>query len=283
MLRKPASGELAPRGADKVQRYKWTLTGEKPSLEWVKKDQLGVDDEYQRNGRESVALSLAREWSWPAVGALIVVRRRSGQMVVVDGQHRWLAACRRSDIQELPCCVFNESAEGLVDEARSFVQANTNRKAVRSNEMLKARALAGDPAARRVVELVESIGRHIGSTQSGKSVACVTSLMRCVDRDSEALTRIWPLVAQLCEGKPIHDAFIVGLHLVEHWLHAEGASITQEPWVSKIHRIGCDELLRVAKKSAMYREKGGLKSWGLGMAIELNKGMRTNRIPVPEE
>lgn len=43
-------------------------------------------------------------------------------------EHRWMAACRRNDIPQLPCCVFRY--ESLKEEARMFIVANRARKPI---------------------------------------------------------------------------------------------------------------------------------------------------------
>jgi len=280
MLRKATAGETR-NGVDKISQYRWEKAGDKPSLEWVEKGLLSVDDSYQRAERLTRILALASDWSWLACGALIVVRRRDGSMVVVDGQHRWLAACRRSDINELPCCVFDETKGGTVDEAAAFIRANTNRKTVRTDELFGARVAAEQPPAIQVDDLIKSIGRHVSSKPSSKSVACVASLIKCAEKDGDALARIWPLAAEMCFGGPMPEAFVTGMHYVECMLRGIG-SLAREPFAARVRRLGCDALLRAAQKSAMNRGTGGVKSWGLGIATEINKGTRTNKIPVVE-
>lgn len=265
---------------DKIARYKWRSTGKQGEACNISKLLLCVDDTYQRDNVEMRARELARDWWWMACGALIVVRRKDGQMVIIDGQHRWMAACRRSDIDTLPCVVFDEGDGGVAEEAAAFVKANSNRKTVRASDIFRAKAVAGDEWAVKASELIASIGRKASTASrgSGKTIACIGALQRCLRGDEAAMRRIWPLVAEICEGLCIPDALLQGLHFIETSLGGS-TSLTGEPWVEKIRRVGSEALQRVAKNYATIAGRGGAKQWAAGIAAELNKGMRSNKLP----
>ena len=104
----------------KVERYNWKMQDSPGALRMVKKGDLQVDHTYQRNANEMKLIAIAKDWSWIACGA-IVVADREGVLFVVDGQHRVLAARKRSDIAELPCLVFK--THEAKQEAKGFLAA----------------------------------------------------------------------------------------------------------------------------------------------------------------
>ena len=267
-----------PEATDKVSRYKWTSVGQRGKAMDIKKTLLCVDDSYQRGEVMHRAQELARDWWWMACGALTVMRRKNGALVIIDGQHRWLAACRRSDIDEMPCVVFDEMEGGVADEAAAFVKANTNRKTVRSSEMFRARVVAGEDAAKKVQELITSIGRQIGNKSTGNTVACVGAMIGCISRNEPALRRIWPLIAEICEGVIIADTIVKGLHHIENRIYGE-SSLASPRWAAKIRKLGATGLMQAAESFANATGRRTAGGWAQGMAIELNKGMRTNRLP----
>lgn len=59
---------------------------------------------------------------------LVVSRRADDTLTIIDGQYRWMAVCRRSDIPQLPCCVFRYA--NIEEEARMFIIANRARKPI---------------------------------------------------------------------------------------------------------------------------------------------------------
>ena len=109
--------EITHVGLDKVQRYGWVTAHAQGRFEMINKRLLNVNTEiYQREASKTKVLELASNWSWIACGALIVADR-DGVYWVADGQHRKLAADKRSDIKELPCMVFTVATREAVAAA----------------------------------------------------------------------------------------------------------------------------------------------------------------------
>ena len=116
----------------KIERYKWLSTNAPGDLEYIHKTLLIVDhayQPYQRPFNPAKARRIAGDLNWAAFGVLLVARRRDGRLYVFDGQHRHAAAMLRSDIQKLPCAIFN--LEGSIeDEATTFLVVQKERKAL---------------------------------------------------------------------------------------------------------------------------------------------------------
>ncbi|WP_158285846.1 MULTISPECIES: ParB N-terminal domain-containing protein [unclassified Caulobacter] len=70
--------------------------GSLPSIEWVHLDRLSVDETYQRTTDNAASRrlisSIAAKFDWRLCAPLVVARRTDDALVIIDGQHRWMAA-----------------------------------------------------------------------------------------------------------------------------------------------------------------------------------------------
>lgn len=263
---------------DKLERYKWTVRDEPGVLRAISKLALAVDPSYQRAPNDAKIAALTRDWSWIACGALTVAKRPDGSLFVVDGQHRLLAAMRRSDIDELPCVVFR--TKDAQEEASGFLDANTNRRAIGSFARYHALLMKGDEAAQLVKKLAEDAGRQI-SSKSGNSpnnIQCVGSLLRLAGAHPGKLRTIWPVIVEVCSGVSLHERIVEGLMYIEIRM-PQGSSLADKPWRAMVLRAGHSGLLDGAAKAAALYARGGAKVWSQGMVEAINRGMR-NRLEI---
>lgn len=259
-------------GATKVKQYGWELKDKPGELVWLSKSELLVDHSYQRKAKHTRVLHIAQKWSWLACGVIVVAKREDEQrFYVVDGQHRVLAALKRSDIDRLPCLVFK--TESAKEEAAGFYDANTGRRLPTSLEKWKAQLMRGDATTTFVDALIRQAGRVASNATGPGDVRCLTALLRAADSDREMLGRMWPLVVEVCQGQAVHERVFEGLL----WLEArlpEGQSLTDKRWRERVTRVGFAGLLDAAQRAATFYARGGAKVWGLGMLEALNKGCR---------
>ena len=73
--------------------------GDKPALEWVEVGLIDVDHNYQRELKTHLVDKILRGFSWAKFGALVLSRQGNGRFSVVEGQHRWKAACLHPAVQ----------------------------------------------------------------------------------------------------------------------------------------------------------------------------------------
>lgn len=266
-----ANQEVHPIGnKDKIERYDWKLLDQPGEQRMLSKRLLRVDEQYQREAKEPKVKEIARAWSWLACGAILVAERE-GVFFVYDGQHRVLAALRRSDIDLLPCLVFRTT--GIKEEAAAFLRANKNRKPLNSLAKFRAEIVAGNAPALLVERLILGVGRTASQTASGTTVRCLSVMMTHAERQAAVLTRTWPLIAEVCTGKPVHERILAGLLYIENHL-PDGESLLDKEWRKRVLRVGYDGLLSAANRFASAYSKGGDKVWGLGMVDAINKGCR---------
>ncbi len=262
----------------KVDRYEWEMRDEPGRMRMISKVELEVDHTYQRDANHTKAHDIARDWSWMACGVITVAERRD-RLFVVDGQHRVLAACKRSDIDMLPCIVFK--SHGIDEEAFGYLIAQTKRKAVTTIEKLRAMIATKDPVALAIKRIVEDSGRTISKSSGPTTVKCVGAMYKVAAKDTALFARVWRVIVRLCDGKPILDTLVLGLAEVERRMQA-GHSISDPNWEARILSIGADELLIAARRCAAYKASSGggnYSAWADGMTEAINKGLR-HRLPV---
>ncbi|HYR86828.1 MAG TPA: DUF6551 family protein [Terriglobia bacterium] len=142
--------------------------GSQPSIEWIHLNRLSIDSIYQRSidnaaSRRLIA-SIAAKFDWRLCAPLVISRRADDTLTIIDGQHRWKAACKRDDIPQLPCCVFRY--ESTKEEARMFIVANRARKPINRLDDYFAALAAADEDAWEIQQLVTDAGLSIARNTS---------------------------------------------------------------------------------------------------------------------
>jgi hypothetical protein len=268
--------EVNAFGQDKVARYGWTVTSDKGRFRELDKRLLQVNPEYQREAFKAKQLELASNWSWIACGVLTVAHR-DGLYWVVDGQHRKLAADRRSDIQALPCLVFD--VLDVKDEARAFLATNTNRKPVTAMGKFKALTIAGDEAARLVDDVIKSCGLRLAtaSKEVGDFKAVAWALSAAKD-DPQTFVSVMRLASDLAlaERTPVHHHIVKGLQYINSRIDG---GIDAKRFNDRAMKVGMAALHRGAISAGEYYSAGGSRVYALGMMEVLNKGLQ-NKIVI---
>jgi hypothetical protein len=274
-----ANGERrASDGADKVKMFGWKVVDEPGRFSMIFKQELHIDHDYQRTHVSNVRVNdIAREFSWVAFGVLLVAERPDGSKWVFDGQHRKLGADKRSDIQLLPCMVYQCSQR--VNEAEGFLKSNTSRGPVKAIDKFNALVMAGEPLAVEVKHMVESSGYEINRTTGQFRVACVGALLNCVRIDKLCASRAWQMCVELFSGEMVHERVMVGLFNLEMHLQKTGnGSIFDRANRESIMRHGHAAILKSIVESCAYNG-GGPKACAEGVLRLINKGRSSRRIP----
>lgn len=259
------------KGVNKTVRYGWVTKDEPGELKMLHKDVLQIDSAYQRDALLDKVRSITAEWSWLSLGAL-VVGERDGEYWVIDGQHRALAAKRRSDITLLPCVVFK--TWDVKREARGFLDLNTGRKPVTAVSKQKALVAAGDEVAAYVQQQCDALGIEITpSSQKAGQLKCVAWCQRRASEDKDAFRLVLALGAELSKQDQMHvpERVLEGLW----FLNAKcGDGLADKRLVKRLREKGARVLLDAANRAAAYYATGGGKVWAQGMLAELNKGLQ---------
>ncbi len=264
-----SSAEKNNWGVDKVALFGWKLKDVPGQQAEISKHQLKIHPAYQRQFNNNKACDIANAWSWIECGVLVVARR-GGEYWVVDGQHRLGAAIKRSDIQKLPCLVFD--TDSVQQEAKAFLGINVIRRTVSATDKFRAKVVAEDPAAVLVRDMCEEYGVEICAQAKGprqtKSIAFLTSI---AEQDPEALRALLQVAVEICEYAPISAVLLNGLHYIHR--NVEGGLLDAR-LRERIVQVGGERLTKVGNLNALGNEKGGAKVYSEGMLAEINKGLR---------
>lgn len=259
------------KGVDKTIRYGWVTKDAPGELKMLHKDVLQIHPAYQRDALLDKVRSITAEWSWLSLGAL-VVGERGGEYWVIDGQHRALAAKRRSDITLLPCVVFQ--TQDVKSEARGFLDLNTGRKPVTAVSKQKAMVAAGDEVAAFVQQQCDALGIEIATSgQKSGQLKCVAWCQRRAAEDKDAFRLVLAIAAELSKQDQMHvpERVLEGLWI----LNAKcGEGLSDKRLTKRLREKGARVLLDAANRAAAYYASGGGKVWAQGMLAELNKGLQ---------
>lgn len=260
---------------NKIDRYKWTSKNEPGELVYLKKDLLKIDHEYQRNLNNNKRTNIARNFDWVAFNVLTVVMRNDGEYYVIDGQHRLAAAMDRIDVQEVPCILFIADDPDTKEEARNFLAINRNRAPLKGIETFKAQVVAGEVAAIKIDRLLSESGLVVGTSSSGRQVACVSSLSKLIQENEAVLLRVWPLILEICsqQSARLESRLIEGMCFAESKMMDETGkrrSLLEADNQRKLLVHGHKNIMREIAETSAYFKVGGAKVWGQGILNLLN-------------
>lgn len=243
-------------------------------------DSLKVDTEYQRSLTGSRVDKMAENWSWVACGAITVALRGpgSGEYYVIEGQHR-AAAAERAGITEMPCLVFESMTH--IDEAQGFLDTNIARRPMSTVDRYRALLVVEDHCALRVRELLVQANRVPGkaggsnrtqSAAASREIACLEYMMNAVNLNEPVLTRLWPLIIELCENRLITKKITQGLFYLERFL--VNTSLLERHWRRRLMQVGYDTIHKSIIETIAFEGKGGSAVCARGILRALNKGLK---------
>jgi hypothetical protein len=169
--------------------------GSQPTIEWIHLNRLSIDGAYQRSTENEASrrliISIAARFDWRLCAPLVVSRRADETLIIIDGQHRWMAASQRHDIPQLPCCVFRY--ESTKEEARMFILANRARKPMNRLDDYFAALAAADEDALEIQQLVMDAGLQVARNTSSMAwgpgeIAFTAAIANSVRKFGPAIT-----------------------------------------------------------------------------------------------
>lgn len=137
--------------------------GNLPALQYLLPQQLKIDAAYQRSlevgPSQALIRKIAQHWNWDLCQPLVVARRETGDLFVIDGQHRLAAARLRGDIAQLPAVVVQYA--DAADEAASFVHLNQQRRPLSKLDIFRAAIASGDTEATAIAAAMAEFGLSV--------------------------------------------------------------------------------------------------------------------------
>lgn len=148
----------------------------------IRAKDLVLGASYQRQVDSEHAKHIAETFDVRKALVIIVSKRENGELFVVDGQHRVIAALQHDANILLPCIVYEGLSEA--EEAALFAELTRERRAMSAHDVFWADLIAGSTDAVGVHRIVNSTGYHLHRTE-GMSTAlyCYSALRSAYNSD----------------------------------------------------------------------------------------------------
>lgn len=131
--------------------------GEPPVLDWLDKNLIDIDPDYQRGLDEARVQRIVDWFEWSSFGAIVVAPAgESRRFNCTDGQHRLAAAKAHPAVSVVPAVIIPVS--GKVGEATNFISINRDRKNITALDRYWAELAAEDPEAVTVKQVCDRAG-----------------------------------------------------------------------------------------------------------------------------
>ena len=131
--------------------------GPAPMMQWLRIENLVVDESYQRDLKRenwTAIRRIAGQFKWSRFSPVFVAPIEGGRYAIIDGQHRTHAAAI-CGFAEVPCQIVQMTRE---EQAASFAAVNGLVTKVRAGQIYKAALAAGQENAVACRDAVEAAG-----------------------------------------------------------------------------------------------------------------------------
>lgn len=163
---------MRPIDSAKLKRPASIDPGPAPMLQWIRIENLVVDDSYQRDlkpGNWRAIQKVADTFKWSRFSPVFVAPVEGGCFAIIDGQHRTHAAAI-CGFAEVPCQVVQMS---VAEQAASFAVVNGLVTKVTLFQIYKAALTAGEPWALACAQICKDAGCRLmtahGSTDGKRA------------------------------------------------------------------------------------------------------------------
>lgn len=138
---------------------------------------LRIDRKYQRDVKNTLVNTIGAAFDLALAGYIVVSRRKSGALYVIDGQQRMMGA-RKAGETEILARVFD--GLDLKTEAQYYDKLNDTQPQ-NTHERFKAAYVAGDPDVHAIYNIVHSFGAAIyGIDGKGDDTIAAIAALRSV-------------------------------------------------------------------------------------------------------
>lgn len=246
-----------------------------PEFALIHKDQIRIDESYQRAVSSGRVRTIASDFSWVAFGALKIALRPDGEWYAFDGQHRQLAAMMRDDVTIVPCLVYE--METRAKEAEGFISQRTS-KGMSRVDLYRASLIARDPTTLVIEEITRSAGLVVGHGMhpGDRRISCVGELVEQVKRDEPTLRRVFPVVAEIAAAGGMATAELVrGLVYLENKA-LPGNSLLDVRWRRRLaQELSWTDLDGSLKAARGFEGNAMPRTCANGILKAMNRNLRT--------
>lgn len=179
--------------------------GPAPMLQWLRLDQLLIDEAYQRplaKGNWKSIETIAANFRWSRFGPVLVAPVEGGMFAVIDGQHR-IHAAALCGIAEVPAMVVQVGTE---EQSRAFAWINSQSIRVTVFHVYKAALAAREDWAIRAEAAVTGAGCRLmtynmtGSMKQPRQVFCVGFIRKQIEAGNDEAVRLGLTALTLAPG-----------------------------------------------------------------------------------
>ena len=227
--------------------------GDVGEMRVVKIADLKIDHLYQRDLIAAVVEKIARDYDIVTAGTIVVSERDSGELFIVDGQHRTAGALRAGETEILAQVLTGMSAE---DEARLRLQGNFKRTDT-IYENFRARLFANDEVAlgmRKIAELEET-QFNMAPNESAHGINAIASAEAIYRSDGtgQKLREVLNALRQAFGALDSRKASSANMKGIAWFLDRHDAEIDRERFFDRLRLQGTAALHRMAvnHKAAM--------------------------------
>lgn len=212
------------------------------------------------------------------MGVLVVVLRENGEMFVIDGQHRLWAAMKRTDFHSFNCLVITGATS--TEEAILWRRYNIERKNPGALDRFRSAVREGQPNAMKVNKFIEKIGRIVPRSRNSdpKTVVCVSTIEKLMQKFPEETERVFPLVGEICEGHVFDEFIIKAFVYLENKL--DNDSLLSPKWSSRIKNIGYYRIRKELNETVGLYKKYTNSLFSVALLNAINYGLR-HKLIVP--
>lgn len=237
---------------------------------------LEIDENYQRNLNGSMVRAMVSTFDPALFGVLEVNFRESGDLFIIDGQHR-VHVARQLNLPTVPVRMhFGLTSE---QEATLFVFFQSRRRPVSPLEAYRAALHARDPEVVAVDALLHGLGFQIGarsdSDRLSRSIPAVSTVLRIYRYDEGVvLARSLRLYdgAWINSPGPINGQVLLG---VAYLLSRKWDEIDDGEFVRKLSTINPVDIIRQVRSTQKSTSATVITQVALVLLGAYNRGKRT--------
>lgn len=231
----------------------------------VNKNILTVAPEYQRAASQKLIKSIKNAWDWRAAGVL-VVSKRDNQHYVIDGQHRLRAAQGITEIDKLPCIIFDNLS--LQEEAAALAEINSNRKSMSAVDKFIAKLAAGDALTQYVNNRIEAQKFRVAK-RGANTFNCVKQVLSCASKNKARFDRVLELCVKLFKHNQVPRHAFVALDYLDSKF-----SLADEKLKDRILSIGAETIRQSIRMAQMRFDGNHPRVCAIGLLDAVNKNLR---------
>jgi hypothetical protein len=163
-------------------------------------------------------------------------------------------------------------SDDAVDEAKGFLQANTERKGMKSFDKYRARLRAGDPDAVFMQKLIDSYDLVVSDGQMANGFQAPSILLSIIEKDRDLAVRVFDLCYRLSAPITIHSDLLRGFADLDGRL--EGFDVSSRRFVERVLSVGRDQIMKSIASAKAFRGAGGGKICSEGIMIAINHRLK---------